>query len=125
MPYKNKELALERQRQYNKKHYKTHTTKYKKIQKERRQEIKVWFAEYKQNLSCPCGENHPACMDFHHLDASQKKAEISYMVANGYSKERILAEVEKCTVMCKNCHAKLHWNEKVCVCNSTGRVLDS
>lgn len=32
------------------------------------------------------------------------------MVHNGSSKEKILAEIGKCTVLCSNCHKKFHWD---------------
>ncbi len=30
-------------------------------------------------------------------------------VTRRMSKERILKEIAKCDVLCRNCHAKLHW----------------
>ena len=34
------------------------------------------------------------------------------MVGNGLSADRILKEIEKCVVVCSNCHKKIHWNQK-------------
>lgn len=56
-----------------------------------------------------CGENHPACLEFHHLDPENKDNDIAYMVNTGYSIARILREIEKCVVLCSNCHRKLHF----------------
>ena len=53
-----------------------------------------------------CGENHPAALDFHHTDPTQKEIAISAAT----SRKVILAEVEKCIVLCANCHRKLHWD---------------
>lgn len=37
---------------------------------------------------------------------------IANMVGFAYSKERILREIEKCVVICSNCHRKLHWKQR-------------
>lgn len=67
-----------------------------------------WLAEYKKTLSCTkCGENHPACLDFHHKDPSTKEFSISKMASN--SIERLKAEIAKCEVLCANCHRKEHY----------------
>jgi len=68
-----------------------------------------WLVEYKRTLSCVrCGENHPATLTFHHRKSSDKKFEIGNAVALGVSLEKIIAEIEKCDVLCANCHAKEH-----------------
>ena len=73
--------------------------------------IKKWIEEYKAGLKCSnCSENHPATIDFHHR--SGKEFEISYMVANGYSIDKIKKELKKCVVLCSNCHRKLHYINK-------------
>ena len=85
-----------------------------KIQSERvrnnRHKNRSWILEMKKELACPCGENHPACLVFHHKDPSQKEESIARAIHNGWGKERILAEIAKCKVMCQNCHTKLHWS---------------
>ena len=55
-----------------------------------------------------CGETHPACLDFHHRDPKQKSFSIGKEGVK-FSKERILAEIAKCDVLCANCHRKRHW----------------
>jgi len=71
-----------------------------------------WFTEYKSQLSCKtCGENHPACLDFHHKDPSKKDVEVSKIVSNTFSIEYIMKEIEKCDILCANCHRKYHYNE--------------
>ena len=75
---------------------------------ERRRQLAKWFQEYKSSLSCSCGENHPSCISFHHEDVEKKEMELADMVHAGFSREKIMAEVAKCKVMCHNCHAKLH-----------------
>lgn len=53
-----------------------------------------------------CGESHPGCLDFHHED--DKLLEVSTCVSNGWSLARILTEIDKCSVVCSNCHRKHH-----------------
>lgn len=67
-------------------------------------------AQWKMGLSCQtCGENHPACLDFHHRDPKEKDFDISHAIDVGVSDELIAVEVAKCDVLCRNCHTKLHW----------------
>lgn len=79
----------------------------------RRLEAKKWFEEYKSTLSCTvCGENHIACLDFHHINKTEKEKSISQAVSHGWPKDKILEEINKCKVLCSNCHRKLHWEER-------------
>jgi len=78
------------------------------LQAARRHRIRAEIAKLKQNLSCKCGERHPACLDFHH-HGDDKVISIGDAVKHGFSVERIMREIEKCDVMCANCHRKLHW----------------
>ena len=58
---------------------------------------------------CRCGEDHPACLDFHHKDSSKKIIEVSKAVRNGWSLDKIKREIKKCIILCANCHRKLHY----------------
>jgi hypothetical protein len=58
-----------------------------------------------------CGETHPACLDFHHRDPAAKEGTVARLVAKNVKLERVKAEIEKCDVLCANCHRKLHWAE--------------
>ncbi len=78
----------------------------------RKEELRIWFRNYKSNLSCAvCNESHPACIDFHHKQPSKKDKEVSKLVSSGASKKRILNEISKCQVLCANCHRKLHYDK--------------
>lgn len=105
MPYKNPEKRRECRRRWysnNKESEKSHV-------KRRKKDIKLWFQEHKRNLKCIiCNENHPATIDFHH-NQGEKEHGISKMVAEGYSIERIKKEINKCEVLCSNCHRKKHF----------------
>lgn len=50
---------------------------------------------------------------FHHLDESTKEFEIDARVCNGYKYERLLKEVNKCILLCHNCHMELHYPQNI------------
>lgn len=63
--------------------------------------------EYKSSRGCAlCGESHPACLEFHHVDPKKKERNIG--TSAGLKWATILAEISKCTLLCSNCHRKLH-----------------
>jgi hypothetical protein len=77
-----------------------------------RDNIKAWFHQYRQTLSCEqCGESHVATIAFHHRDPSTKKYRVADMPNRGCSIRLILEEIDKCDVLCHNCHARLHYEE--------------
>lgn len=83
-------------------------------QREKRWAMKKWFEEeILAKCKCEkCGENHPAVLDFHHKDPSEKEGNVGLMVYQKYSKKRTLAEIAKCQVLCANCHRRHHWDER-------------
>jgi hypothetical protein len=52
-----------------------------------------------------CGETDPIVLEFHHRSGKEK--EISRMVADGLSVATIQNEIDKCDVLCANCHRRL------------------
>lgn len=101
-------------KQYQKNWYKRNRQKVMSKSNNDLKEIKRWFAEeIVAKASCKnCGFNHPGALDFHHRDPGLKDRAVVEMVANKRSKKAILAEIEKCDVLCSNCHRILHWNER-------------
>jgi len=84
-----------------------------KWQKQRRQEIRQWLADFKANQTCKlCGYNDPICLVFHHRNPEDKEFSLACAVAAKWSKKHIFAEIEKCDVLCSNCHIKLHHRER-------------
>jgi hypothetical protein len=70
---------------------------------------RVWFAELKDRFVCTrCGESHPACLQFHHEDPTTKELGLSDAIRRGWGRARILRELEKCKVLCANCHIRHH-----------------
>jgi hypothetical protein len=109
MPHKNREDRLAAQ----KRHYAENAEYYCARSRDRRIELQTWFAEYRATLKCTlCPESHPATIDFHHADPSEKDVNIANAIGNGWSKKRILREIAKCLPLCSNCHRKLHYRER-------------
>ena len=113
MPIKDPEERKRRQRGYSAKHYKNNKTKVLVGVKAQHTKQKAKWDAFKASLSCTvCGVNHPAVIDFHHVDPSTKTAGIQTLIKNG----RFAAaykEVKKCVALCANCHRIHHYNERV------------
>ena len=57
-----------------------------------------------------CGESDPRVLEFHH--EGEKSNEVSRLIGRGASLDGLVAEIEKCIVLCANCHRKLTSDEK-------------
>ena len=96
-------------KEYQKEYYEKHKAEKKAKSALNRRRIIDWYKDYKSQLICRvCGESHPACLDFHHKDEN-KECGISRMVYKGCSIDNIKTEINKCTVLCANCHRKEHY----------------
>lgn len=73
----------------------------------RRKLLKKQCVEYKGSCCLDCGikDDILDIYDFHHLDPLEKDFDIS-----GISKsfEKIKSELDKCVLLCSNCHRKRH-----------------
>lgn len=99
--------------EYRRKWYSNHQKQYYKKLKERRYRNRDFLNELKLTLKCEiCSQNHPAILQFHHVDPSQKDFCVMEASKCGWSIKRIKEEIKKCRVLCANCHLILHWNEK-------------
>ena len=47
-------------------------------------------------------------LDFHHIDPKTKEANPSYIVMR-WAWHRVKRELDKCIVLCRNCHAEVHY----------------
>ena len=111
MPSKEwREANPEKMRQYRREWYRRNKKHAVAKSVKRRKELQKWLKEYKATLSCMnCGEDHPACIVFHHRDPSKKDATIAHIVyQKGWGRKRIMEEINKCDVLCANCHRKEH-----------------
>lgn len=68
---------------------------------------RIKLYSYLDNHPCVCcGEKDPIVLEFDHLDPSNKHIAVSNAVCNGWSWKRIYSEIEKCQVLCANCHRR-------------------
>lgn len=77
--------------------------------RQRREECLDWLREYKESNPCTdCGEHfHFAAMEFDHV-RGEKYTNIARMKM--MSRSRILEEIEKCELVCANCHRVRTYN---------------
>lgn len=103
----------EQKRAYFKGYYIKHTEFFKANRQKSRKLLKDYVIEYRKNHPCLlCGESHQACLQFHHRDPSKKILEIYRIVNRMWSLKRLKQEIEKCDILCANCHFKFHWEER-------------
>jgi hypothetical protein len=113
MPYKDLETRRQKQKIYSKRSYEKN--KKDVIQKinAKKKVHKTWFINFKKELSCvTCGYDHPAALDFHHVEQKKSNRKVHQLVGDGHTKKRILEEIEKCVVLCSNCHRIHHHDER-------------
>lgn len=74
-----------------------------------RQEKEKIIARYRSLFACKCGESDSVTMQFHHRDPNTKVFEIgSGRRMGNISAQMLQTEIEKCDVLCANCHLKAH-----------------
>jgi len=67
--------------------------------------------DYKGGKCARCGYNKcMAAMDFHHIDLSKKERQVSDILGGAWEKSK--KELDKCILLCANCHRELHYVEK-------------
>lgn len=83
---------------------------YKRV-KSHRQKIKEKSIEYKGNKCEKCGyDKCKWAFDFHHTDSKTKDFTISKY--STLSWDRIKKELDKCILVCANCHREIHYEEE-------------
>lgn len=106
--------------EYRRKWYQQNKKRFCSKTKERVKRNRRWIAEYKLKCKCEvCNANHPAILQFHHKDPTKKLTEIGRVSKAGWSIEKIKEEIDKCRILCANCHFIFHWNEKHNIVNKT------
>ena len=74
----------------------------------RRKQLKQKALIYKGSKCCICGYNkYEGALEFHHLEPDKKDFSLS---VRGLTRswERIVVELDKCILVCANCHRELH-----------------
>lgn len=74
--------------------------------------MKRKLVEYHGGKCVRCGyDKFYGALTFHHRDPNEKEFKIS--TANILGWDKLLAESEKCDLLCLNCHAEEHFDEDV------------
>lgn len=114
MPFKDPELRKRKQAEYSKAYYEKNRSKVIAKINQNKKANRRWFAAFKATKSCiKCGESHPAALDFHHVHPRKGDKKVNDLVSDGHAKQRIMEEINKCVVLCSNCHRKHHHEERV------------
>lgn len=69
---------------------------------------------YKGGKCERCGYNKcEGALQFHHLNPQEKEFSLSHINLNSdnFNLEKIMAEVDKCILLCANCHSEEHYSE--------------
>ena len=80
------------------------------IVNETRKKLKRWAIDYKGGKCYDCGlvEDCIDIYDFHHRESIEKE----FAVGRSYkSKVKIIKEIDKCDLLCANCHRRRHARE--------------
>ena len=102
-------MPTDQQRQYHRDWY--HKNAEKRLADKRRYQaaIRQELEAIKTERGCQeCGERDFRCLDFHHRDPEEKMLQLGCSYRR-VGREKIMAEVEKCSVLCANCHRKHHY----------------
>ena len=76
--------------------------------RKRRKKVRLMAVAYKGGECSRCGYSRCVeALEFHHVDSSQKDFGISQ---DGYTRswERVRQELDKCVLVCANCHREVH-----------------
>jgi len=113
MPYKDLQVRSQKQKIYSRTYYEKNKQNVIKKINVKKKAHKTWFVNFKKQLSCvTCGFDHPAALDFHHVEQKKSNRKLHKLISDGHTKKRILAEIEKCVVLCSNCHRVHHHDER-------------
>jgi hypothetical protein len=97
-----------------KKHFVENRDYYRQKKTRNLQLLKDWVNKYKSELKCcKCSEDRWWVLDFHHNNPLEKDIEVSTLIGTGCSKEKIFNEINKCSVLCANCHRDHHYQESL------------
>ena len=111
MPYKDENTRKLKHAEYSRNYYEKNRSKVIASSKSSRATGKAKWDAFKRTLKCAqCGFDHPAALDFHHVNPAKKENIVSALVSSGKF-AAAMKEVSKCIVLCANHHRVLHYEE--------------
>jgi hypothetical protein len=111
MPLSNK--RKKKMREYQKEWFKNNKNKSRLIHKRILERKKDYVRKWKEIHPCYlCGESDINVLVFHHLEPrnGEHMKTISYLTKY-HGMKRLKEEIEKCAVVCRNCHIKIHYGD--------------
>lgn len=96
---------------YSAEHYSKYGEAYRRRARDQRIRLRQIYREnmlaYLSDKKCElCGESDIRTLEFDHLDPKTKLFNISQAVRLNYSWDDVLEEIDKCRILCANCHKK-------------------
>lgn len=92
------------------KHRRDNLEHYNQVRADLRHRNRTRYNEWKSQQCCLlCGEDELCCLDLHHLDPDSKEMNIGDVILHK-PWDKLKAELDKCVVLCSNCHRKVHAN---------------
>jgi hypothetical protein len=111
MAYKNP--LDERARAARRKHYENNKGQYLERNKKRKAEMRDDLNKVIDVPCMDCGVKYPPyVMDLDHRNPQDKVDVIARLITNG-SWEKFLAEIDKCDIVCSNCHRERTHNKNI------------
>ncbi len=93
-------------KEYQQIHYVKNKAKYlDKAYSNRSNKIQFVWAILSQSICLDCGETDPIVLEFDHVRGI-KEGNVTDLARNQASTKRILEEIEKCEIVCANCHKR-------------------
>ncbi len=103
--------TIEEKRAYQNAWNRANRDKVNATKKRHLQKIDKYILNAKSGGCSHCTENDPVCLAFHHRDRSTKTETVARLRRLSFDKVKI--EIDKCDVLCHNCHAKLHYQQRM------------
>ena len=104
-------MASEEKRKYDREYHSQRSPEKKRrkieLQAARAHRNILALRSHKEKTGCAvCGEKDPIVLEFNHLDMATKSFNLGESARLGMSLENLMREVEKCEILCANCHKR-------------------
>ena len=115
-PFRNKEKQIRNkvckvcQRDYKNAYYSNNKESHKVRNNKTRSKLRDILEEVKSKGCFMCPEKFKPCLEFHHLNGEDKLNSVGHLVTYG-SQRLLLEEIDKCVLLCANCHRKVHFDD--------------
>lgn len=109
MPFKDEVRNRMYQRMWARQKYRENPHMLIDARKRNRARLKAYVNSVKMISKCKnCEESDHRCLDFHHKNPLEKSFAICWALRQNVGINKLKLEIEKCEILCRNCHAKLH-----------------